>query len=368
MHTSCSPVASLPLRLEPAFAFSVAAPRIGSMKQIWIPRIGGPEVLELREALDPEPGPGKVRIRVKASGVNFADVMARMGLYPDAPPLPTVVGYEVSGVVDKLGPGVTSPPVGTRVVTLTRFGGYSDTVLAPAELAIAIPDSLSFEKAAAIPVTYLTAWIMLVHLGNVRKGEKVLVHGAAGGVGQAALQICRWRGAEVIGTASGAKHARLREQGVAHCIDYTKEDFEAEVKKITNGRGVDIALDPVGGKSFAKSYRSLASLGRLYVFGASSFATGTKRSLVSALRGLWNMPTWKPIQLMDENRGVQGVNMGHLWDRGAELKAMLGEIAELVRQGTLDPVVDKTFPFAKAAEAHAHIQARGNFGKVLLVP
>lgn len=338
------------------------------MRQIWIPRIGGPEVLELREAPDPEPAAGQVRIKVAAAGVNFADVLARMGLYPDAPKLPTVIGYEVAGTVDKLGPGVTAPAVGTRVVTLTRFGGYSDMVCAPADYVIPISDGVSFEKAAAVPVTYLTAWIMLVHLGNVRKGDKVLVHAVAGGVGQAALQICRWRGAEVIGTASGSKHARLKELGVAHCIDYTSQDFEAEVKRITNGRGVEIVLDAVGGESFSKSYRCLASLGRLYLFGASSIATGTTRSIVSALLGLWRMPSFKPIPLMNDNRGVHGVNMGHLWDRGPELKAMLAEIAELVRAGTLDPVVDKTFPFAKAADAHAHIQARGNFGKVLLVP
>ncbi len=338
------------------------------MKQVWIPRKGGPEVLEVREAADPEPAAGQVRIKVAAAGVNFADVLARMGLYPDAPKLPTVVGYEVSGTVDKLGPGVTAPAVGTRVLTLTRFGGYSSSVVVPADLAIAIPDTLSFEKAAAIPVTYLTAWIMLVHLGNVRKGDKVLVHAAAGGVGQAALQICRWRGAEVIGTASAGKHARLKEQGCAHCIDYTSQDFEAEVKRITNGRGVDIVLDAVGGESFSKSYRSLASLGRLYLFGVSSFAPGTKMSIVSALAGLWKMPKFKPIPLMNDNRGVMGVNMGHLWDRGPELKAMLAEIVDLVIKGTLDPVVDRTFPFAKAGDAHAHIQARGNFGKVLLIP
>jgi synaptic vesicle membrane protein VAT-1 len=338
------------------------------MRQVWIPKIGGPEVLTLRDAPDPEPGAGQVRVRVAAAGVNFADVLARMGLYPDAPKLPTVVGYEVSGTVDKLGPGVTGPAVGTRVLSLTRFGGYSDVVCVPSDLTIPLPDALSFEKAAAIPVTYLTAWIMLVYLGGVKKGDKVLVHAAAGGVGQAALQICRWRGAEVIGTASAGKHARLKELGCAHCVDYTSQDFEVEVKRITNGRGVDIALDAVGGESFKKSYRSLASLGRLYLFGVSSFAPGTRRSILSALAGLWAMPSFKPIPLMNDNRGVMGVNMGHLWDRGAQLKGMLDEIVALVKDGTLDPVVDKTFPFAAASDAHAHIQARGNFGKVLLVP
>lgn len=324
--------------------------------------------MELREAPDPTPGKDQVRIRVRAAGVNFADVLARMGLYPDAPALPCVVGYEVSGEVDAVGPGVTNVSPGARVLSLTRFGGYTDTAIVQAENVLPLPASLSFEKAAAIPVNYLTAWLMLVHLGAVKKGDRVLVHAAAGGVGQAALQICLWKGAEVIGTASGGKHARLKQLGVAHCIDYTTQDFEAEVKRITNGRGVEIALDAVGGDSFSKSYRSLAPLGRMFMFGVSSFAPGTKRSVVSALRGLWNMPKFKAIPLMQENRGVFGVNLGHLWDRGPELRAMLAEIGDLVAKGTLDPVVDRTFPLAKAGDAHAHIQARGNFGKVILTP
>ena len=338
------------------------------MRQVWITKRGGPEVLQVREAPDPEPGPGEVRIRVAAAGINFADILARMGLYPDAPPLPTVVGYEVAGTVDRVGSGVDVPREGTRVGALTRFGGYSDVVVVPAAQAYPLPDGLSFEKAAAIPVTYVTAWIMLVHLGNVRAGDRVLVHAVAGGVGQAALQICRWRGAEVIGTASPSKHERLRELGVAHCIDYRAQDFQAEVKRITGGAGVDIALDAVGGESFRKSYRSLAPLGRLYVFGASSLAPGKKRSVVSALRGLMAMPAFRPIPMMNANRGVHGVNVGHLWKRADLLTAMLRDIVGLVADGTFDPVVDSTFPFARAAEAHARMQDRQNFGKVLLVP
>lgn len=338
------------------------------MRQVWIPRIGDPDVLEVREAPDPEPKEGQVRVRVRAAGVNFADVMARMGLYLDAPKLPAVVGYEVSGVVDRLGAGVEGVAAGARVLALCRFGGYSDTICVPAPQAIAIPDRLSFEQAAAIPVNYLTAWIMLVHLGNVRRGDRVLVHAAAGGVGQAALQLCRWRGAEVIGTASASKHARLEAAGVAHCIDYNAEDFEAAVMRLTGGRGVDVVVDAVGGESFAKSYRCLAAMGRLFMFGVSSFAPGKKRQLATALLGLLRMPKFKPVALMNENRGVFGVNMGHLWDRGDELAAMMRAIVDLCAAGTLDPVVDRTFPFAEAAAAHAYLQDRRNFGKVLLTP
>ncbi|HYW06617.1 MAG TPA: medium chain dehydrogenase/reductase family protein [Longimicrobium sp.] len=338
------------------------------MRQVWITKRGGPEVLGLREAPDPQPGDGEVRISVASAGVNFADVMARLGLYPDAPPLPAVVGYEVAGTVDRVGPGVAGVREGDRVAAFTRFGGYSSSVVVAAAQAIPLPDTLSFEKGATIPVNYLTAWIMLVHLGCVRRGDRVLVHAAAGGVGQAALQICGWRGAEVIGTASASKHERLRAMGAAHVIDYRTHDFEAEVKRITGGRGVDVALDAVGGDSFRKSYRSLAPLGRLYVFGASSMATGARRSLMAALAGLARMPRFHPLGMMNGNRGVHGVNLGHLWGGADLLARMLGEIMERVADGTFDPVVDRSFPLERAGEAHSYIQERRNFGKVLLAP
>jgi NADPH:quinone reductase-like Zn-dependent oxidoreductase len=338
------------------------------VRQVWIPKIGAPSVLEVREAPDPEPGPGEVRVRFAAAGINFADIMARMGLYPDAPKLPAVVGYEGAGTVDAVGEGVTDIAAGSRALAMTRFGGYSDVVCVPRNQVVPIADSLSFEKAAAIPVNYLTAWIMLIRLGNLQRGERVLIHAAAGGVGQAAVQIATWRGAEILGTASPGKHDRLNAAGVAHCIDYTSQDFETEVARITGGKGVHVIIDAVGGKSFAKSYRSLAPLGRLFLFGASTMATGKKRSVISALSGLMAMPKFKPIPLMNENRGVFGVNMGHLWEQSDQLIAMLGEIRELVERGVLDPVVDATFPFSKAADAHHYIQDRKNFGKVLLTP
>jgi len=336
------------------------------MRQVWITRAGPPEVLQLRDAPDPPAGPGQVRIRVTAAGVNFADILARLGLYPDAPRLPAVVGYEVAGRIDQVGDGVTELQPGDRVLALTRFGGYSDTMVVPAGQAQRIPAGLSDVEAAAIPVNYLTAWLMLVWLGNVRAGELVLIHAVAGGVGQAALQICKRRGARVLGTASAGKHERLRELGVEQPIDYRSLDFEAELRRLTGGRGVDVVLDAVGGASAAKSYRCLAPLGRLFVFGISSFVTGRRRNLWAALRGLWQMPGFRPIALMNDNRGVFGVNLGHLWDQGHLLRPMLAEIVELAAAGPLRPVVDRTFPFEQAGAAHAYLQDRRNFGKVIL--
>jgi NADPH:quinone reductase-like Zn-dependent oxidoreductase len=338
------------------------------MRQVWISKSGDPSLLETREAPDPEPGAGEIRIRVAAAGVNFADILARMGIYPDAPKPPCVVGYEVAGEVDAVGAGVGAPGPGTRVAALTRFGGYSDTVTVPREQAFTLPDDLAYEKAAALPINYLTAWLMLVRLGNVQPGERVLIHSAGGGVGLAAIQICRWRNAEILGTASSGKHPRLKEMGVHHCIDYNTRDFQQEVARLTRGRGVDVVLDAVGGKSFQKSYESLAPLGRLFLFGVSSFAPGMRRNLPTIVKGFLSLPKFKPIALMDRNRGVFGVNLGHLWEETNLLGEMMRKILELVSDRTFDPVVDRVFPFAEASAAHVHIQQRRNFGKVLLRP
>ncbi|MGZ3425964.1 MAG: alcohol dehydrogenase catalytic domain-containing protein, partial [Polyangia bacterium] len=212
-----------------------------------ITKAGPPEVLQVRESADPTAGPGQVRIRVKAAGINFADLMARLGLYPDAPKIPCVVGYEVSGVIDELGPGATGFSVGDRVFGMTRFGGYSDTVVMPTAQAFRMPDKMSFEEAAALPVVYLTAHHMLLYTGSLRPGMKVLIHGAAGGVGLAAVDLLRGHGCEIIGTASPSKHEFLRERGVQHCIDSTGDVFAA-VRAIVGGDGkLDLVCDSIGG-------------------------------------------------------------------------------------------------------------------------
>lgn len=336
------------------------------MKQVWIARKGAPEVLEVREASDPTPGPGEVRVRVTATGVNFADIMARMGLYPDAPPIPCVVGYEVSGHIDAVGEGVTELEVGQAVLALTHFGGYSDVVVAPARRVSVLPEGLPVAHGAAIPVNYLTAWMMLVRLGNVQRGERVLVHSAGGGVGLAAIQICKHFGAEIIGTASAGKHERLKAAGVAHCIDYRTQDFQQEVARVTDGAGVGIVLDAVGGRSFTQSYQSLGPMGRMFMFGVSSFSPGKRRSVIAALKGLLGLKRYGPIGLMNDNKGVFGVNLGNMWDHDLVLKVMMDDILALVAEGVFSPVVDATFPLEEASEAHEYIQDRKNFGKVLL--
>ena len=338
------------------------------MRSVWIPKVGAPDVLELREGPDVHAGPGEVRIRVAASGVNFADVMARMGLYPDAPKLPCVVGYEVAGTVDEVGAGVSGFAVGDRVLAFTRFKGYADLVVVPAAQVAALPAGMSFEEGAALPVNYLTAILMLEVLGNVRRGDRVLVHGAAGGVGFAAVQLCRLYGAEIIGTASAAKHAALKDAGVAHTIDYGTQDFVAETKRVTGGKGADVILDPIGGENLRKSYRALAPLGRLVAYGVSSMAPATSRRILPALWQLARMPRFGFVRLMNENHGVLGFNLGHLWDEMPRLRTFLEKLLDHYRDGHVRPVIAKTFPLADAAGAHAYLQSRANVGKVLLLP
>jgi synaptic vesicle membrane protein VAT-1 len=335
------------------------------MRQVVIPRHGGPEVLELREAPDPRPGEGELRIRVRAVGINFADILARIGLYPDAPKPPVVVGYEVAGVVDAVGNGVTTVHEGDRVLALTRFGGYADSVVVPAAQAYRFPERLSDAEAAAVPLNYLTAAIALYRQAALTAGETVLVHNAGGGVGIAAVQLARLRRATVIGTASAAKHDALRRLGVEHLIDYRHANVEIEVKRLTKGRGVDVVLDPIGGSSFGVSYRMLAPLGRLVMFGVSSIS-GERRNTWRVLRGWWAMKRFDPLSLINRNKGVFGLNLGHLWDEQRQLQPLMDLILSELRAERLTPIVARTFPFDRVADAHRFIQSRANIGKVVL--
>ncbi len=338
------------------------------MRQIVITGHGGPEKLKVHESPDPTPGDGALRIRVKASGINFADILARQGLYPDSPKIPFVVGYEVSGTVDGLGQGVNQSWVGKDVFALTRFGGYSDVVVVPVGQVFERPASLSHEQCAAIPVNYLTAWQLLVVMGSLSKDETVLVHNVGGGVGLAAIDIARHIGARIIGTASSNKHAFLKERGLHEAIDYRTKDWSVELDKLTDGRGVELITDPLGGKHWKKSWKALRSTGRLGMFGIS---VATESGLFGPLRLLpvaFGMPFFHPIPLMNNNKSAFGVNMGHLWHETAKIRAWMATLLQGVRDGWVRPYVDKVFPFAQAGQAQAYIEARKNVGKVVLKP
>ncbi len=338
------------------------------MRQVVIPREGDPDVLELRESSDPIPKNGELRIRVEASGLNFSDLLGRMGLYPDRPKLPVVMGYEVAGRIDSVGEGVGSDWLGRDVFALTRFGGHADVVCCPEMQVFARPPAMSAEEGAALPVNYLTAYQLLVVMGSLREGDTVLVHSAGGGVGIAALQIAKHLGARVIGTASAGKHAFLEEAGIDACIDYTREDFVARTLEITRGRGVELAIDAVGGSSFEKSYRCLARTGRLGMFGNAAMVTGTERSflrmggaLVRTLRA-----QWKATRLIGANKGVFGVNLGRLWSEADRVASWMQALLEAYDEDVIKPVIAERFPLDQAAAAHRYLHERRNIGKVIL--
>jgi NADPH:quinone reductase-like Zn-dependent oxidoreductase len=335
------------------------------MKQLVIPRYGPPEVLAVREAPDPAVLPGTVRIRVRAAGVNFSDLLARQGLYPDAPKPPCTVGYEVSGLVDAVGAGVTAPRVGDRVVATTRFGGQSELVVVPAAVVFPLPTGWSLEQGAAFPVVYLTAHHMLVRVAAARRGETVLVHAAAGGVGLAVAELSRILGLRVLGLASAGKHAILREYGVEPLDSRDPRWFDA-VRR-ASPRGVDVVLDAVGGDSWRHGYRLLAPAGRLVCYGASVLSEGTGRNLLKTIWRVVRFPRFGTLALMNDNKSVAGVNLGHLWNDQALLAPQVEALLGYAREGRLTPRVDRTFPLAEAAAAHRYIHERRNIGKVVLV-
>jgi NADPH:quinone reductase-like Zn-dependent oxidoreductase len=323
------------------------------MRAVVITRTGPPEVLEVQERPDAQPGPGQVAIDVRAAGVNFADTMARVGLYPDAPKLPAVVGYEVAGTV------VGS---GERVMAGTRFGGYASRVVVAEDDLVPLPERLSFEQGAAIPVNYSTAWAGLVRYGSLQPGERVLIHAAAGGVGIAATQIAKRHGAEVYGTASAAKHDACRAQGVDVAIDYRRPGWEKGLPRF------DVVMDAVGGASFRTSYKLLNPGGRLVAFGASSLTSGETRNPLVVARNALRMPWFNLIRQMSASKSVIGLNMLTLWDHAGTLKPWIDPLRALMEDGTIQPVVAEAVPFGRAPEAHRILAERRNVGKVVLVP
>lgn len=337
------------------------------MKQVFITKPGGVDVLKIQERDDPRPKRGEVVIRVKAAGINFADIMARKGIYPDAPKPPCVVGYEVAGMIESVGEGVETTRLGAEVVALTRFGGYSEMVRVPVAQVFDKPTTLNFEQAVAIPVTYLTAYQLLVIMGSLHAGESILIHNAGGGVGLAALDIARKIGATTYGTASANKHEFLQQRGFDHLIDYRTQDWQKELQRLTEGRGVELIIDPFGGNHWKKSYKALRSTGRLGMFGIST-ATESRVGALGLLKLVAKMPWFNPVSLMNTNKAVFGTNLGHMWHEAEKVSGWMRTILAGVHEGWVRPHVDKAFPFEQAAAAHQYIEERRSTGKVVLTP
>ena len=332
------------------------------MRSVVITKHGGPGVLEVQERPDPEIRPGAVRIAVAAAGINFADVMARIGLYRDAPKPPCVVGYEVAGTILELGEGVDGLEQGQRVMAGTMFGGYSSEVVVPASDVIALPERLTFEQGAAVPVNYGTAWVAMLGFGSLQAGERVLVHSAGGGVGIAATQIARRVGAEVYGTASPGKHERITELGVDHCLDYTTSGWDRGLPKF------DLILNALGGRSFRQDYERLRPGGRLVAFGASAVVSGERLNPLTAVRAAVRMPRFNMIKQMSDSKAVIGLNLLSLWKDRGTLEPWITPLQDLLDDGTIEPVVAGEFAFADTGAAQTMIVERRNIGKVVLAP
>jgi NADPH:quinone reductase-like Zn-dependent oxidoreductase len=338
------------------------------MRQIVTTANGDIDVLKVQEKPDPTPRDDEVVIHVRAAGLNLADILARQGLYPHGPPKPCVMGYEVSGVVDAVGKDVNSSFLGKSVVALTRFGGQSEMIAVKATQIFEKPEKLTFEQAAAIPVNYLTAYALIVVMGSLHEGESILIHNAGGGVGLAALDIAKKIGAVTYGTASSGKHKFLTERGLDHPIDYRNQDWQPQLMQLTNGRGVDLIIDPIGGVHWKKSYASLRHTGRLGMFGVSTASANGISGKLKMLKAVVQMPRFHPLGLLNKNRGVFGLNLGHMWHEPEKVALWMRDILRGVEEEWIQPHVDQAFSFDDVGKAHRRLEERKNIGKVILIP
>jgi NADPH:quinone reductase-like Zn-dependent oxidoreductase len=341
------------------------------MRALVVRRYGPPEVFEAQQVPDPQPKAGEVLIRVKAIGINFADLLQRMGLYPGSPKPPFVPGLEIAGVVEKIVEGPKRNETdglkrGDAVVAMPHFKAYAEWVAVPANMVYRIPAGMPFDDAAAFPVNYLTAYHSMFPMGNMQAGDRILIHGAAGGVGIAAVQLARAKGLVIFGTAGPAKQEYLRKIGVDHPIDYEKSDFVKVVRQYAPD-GIEMVMDPIGGKSLTRGQKCLGPTGRLVIYGLSDAAgAGGKRSLLRGAKALLQTPRFHPLKLMAQNLTVIGVSLGVMESRGALLRSELEELFRMYSAGKIKPVIGKTFPLDQAAAAHQYIHDRKNIGKVVL--
>ncbi|HIG03870.1 MAG TPA: hypothetical protein EYQ53_05775 [Candidatus Poseidoniales archaeon] len=335
------------------------------LRKIIYRKRGGLDSIDVVDCDSPSPKSDEILIEVHKAGINFADLMMRQGLYGAAPDFPFTPGYEVAGIVLECGEGIKGIEIGDRVVAMTNFGGYSQQVVVQENQAWVLPDEVSFASAAAMPVAYVTAFHMLSYLGNFQVGNSVLIHHAAGGVGTAVSQIANLLGASVVvGTSSSGKKEFVENQGMIH-VSKEEGDFVKVCKEKTGGKGVDHALDPVGGKHVMLSYKALCTGGRLYVFGASSASPKIRTSWLAAYRMWRQTPRFDPIKMMNSNKSVFGIHMG-MWDDKEVLKQHMIKLAQWLKEGKINPIIDSTFHFEDVAAAQKHIHDRKNKGKVLL--
>ena len=320
---------------------------------------------EIRELPKPAPQGDEVLIKVTASGLNFADVMARKGMYKEAPPLPCVLGYDVAGVVEAVGTDVKNVKAGDRVTALTRFGGYAEYAVTKSSAVAAIPVDMDDATATALTTQYITAYYAAAEAVNLFAGDKVLIQSGAGGVGTALIQICKHKGCEIFSTAgSEDKIKHLSSLGVHHPVNYNKDDFALVIKSLTGGKGVDVIFDAVGGASVKKGIRSLAAGGRIVCYGASAL---TDKNIFGKIKTALGFGFYHPVMLMMPSKSIIGINMLSIADeKPAVIQRCLEAVIKLYNEGVFIPTISKVFPVNEIGAAHEYLEKRKSIGKVVM--
>lgn len=336
------------------------------MKKVIISRRGGPEVLQVIVEAVPQPQSGEALVRVKAAGVAFAEVLMREGLYTGAPKMPFTPGYDVAGVIERVGTDVTSVQPGQRVVALTYLGGYAEYVCLPERDIVPIPEGVDDAEAVSLVLNYLTAYQMLHRIAYIEQGERILVHGAAGGVGTALLQLGKLTGLEMYGTASKRKHPLVSDLG-ATPIDYRNADFVADIRRLT-GDGVDAVFDAVGGAHWRRSLQTLRSGGRMIAYGFSTATSGGRRDLLQTVSNLLRMPRVDPLFLLNNSKAIMGYNVNIMKKRHPNwYRQDLSALLKLLAEGKIKPIVAAHVPLAEIARAHELLNNAAVSGKIVLM-
>jgi len=337
------------------------------MKAAFLVKFGPADTaFEIREVIKPEPGPNQVRIKVAAFGLNFADIAARYGKYRGAPPLPSLLGYDVVGQVEKCGADVKDLIIGDRVTALTLFGGYAEYAIAKNGVAIKIPESISSGEAVALATQYCAAHFLSDRMTNIQKNEKVLIHAAAGGVGTALVQMALQKKCIIFGTCSSQKKMEyLRKNGVHHPINHREEDFAATIRKLVGDKGLDVVFNPIGGKSLKQGYRLLGAGGRLVSYGVSSL--NSQKNIFGKLKDLWQFGIYHPVQFLSNSKGIIGVNMLKIAEEKPEkIAQVMQEVIRLQQEGILRPHVGGEYSIDQLAEAHTFLESRKSMGKIVV--
>ena len=325
------------------------------MKYIQIEKHGDPDVLKLNLQAVPDPGPDEVLIRVAAAGVNRPDIMQRKGLYPPPPGATDVLGLEVSGTVEKRGRNVTELKVGSQVCALVSCGGYAEFCLASASICLPIPENISLEHAAGIPETFFTVWTNVFERGHLKSGETLLVHGGSSGIGTTSIQLGKAFGAKGYTTAGTQEKCDFcKNLGADVAINYNENNFEDEIKTLTENRGVDVILDMVGGPYFPKNIKILASEGRLLQ--------------IALMQGYKAEVDFRPLLMKRVTLTGSTLRPRSVKEKASIARGLFKEVWPLLDSGIIRPIIHQTFPLEKAADAHRLMESSNHIGKILLKP